>query len=148
MIIIFHLFLTLALELLVYAFGDKFRFKSVIAMFTANILLNTTMNIVATQMNNEQSYLVFIICAEIFTFVTEAFVYFLFTDKKLWYCFVIAFTANILSLAIGNVFNQTELIYKNGVVLPITIVFAFITSLIIGLSVGLLIYKKILNKIK
>ncbi len=81
MIIIFHLFLTLALELLVYAFGDKFRFKSVIAMFTANILLNTTMNIVATQMNNEQSYLVFIICAEIFTFVTEAFVYFLFSDK-------------------------------------------------------------------
>ena len=148
MIIIFHLFLTLALELLVYAFGDKFRFKSVIAMFTANILLNTTMNIVATQMNNEQSYLVFIICAEIFTFVTEAFVYFLFSDKKLWYCFVIAFTANILSLAIGNVFNKTGLIYKNGVVLPITVVFAFITSLIIGLSLGLLIYKKILNKIK
>ena len=148
MIIIFHLFLTLALELLVYAFGDKFRFKSVIAMFTANIILNTTMNIVATQMNNEQSYLVFIICAEIFTFVTEAFVYFLFSDKKLWYCFVIAFTANILSLAIGNVFNKTGLIYKNGVVLPITVVFAFITSLIIGLSLGLLIYKKILNKIK
>ena len=148
MIIIFHLFLTLALELLVYAFGDKFRFKSVIAMFTANILLNTTMNIVATQMNNEQSYLVFIICAEIFTFVTEAFVYFLFSDKKLWYCFVIAFTANILSLAIGNVFNKTGLIYKNGVVLPITVVFAFVTSLIIGLSLGLLIYKKILNKIK
>lgn len=148
MIIVFHLFLTLALELLVYAFGDRFRFKSVIAMFTANILLNTTMNIVATQMNNEQSYLVFIICAEIFTFVTEAFVYFLFSDKKLWYCFVIAFTANILSLAIGNVFNKTGLIYKNGVVLPITVVFAFITSLIIGLSLGLLIYKKILNKIK
>ena len=148
MIIVFHLFLTLVLELLVYAFGDKFRFKSVIAMFTANMLLNTTMNIVATQMNNEQSYLIFIICAEIFTFVTEAFVYFLFTDKKLWYCFVIAFTANILSLAIGNVFNKTELVYKNGVVLPITVVFAFITSLIIGLSLGLLIYKKILNKIK
>ena len=119
-----------------------------IALFTANIILNTTMNIVATQMNNEQSYLVFIICAEIFTFVTEAFVYFLFSDKKLWYCFVIAFTANILSLAIGNVFNKTGPIYKNGVVLPITVVFAFITSLIIGLSLGLLIYKKILNKIK
>lgn len=148
MIIVFHLFLTLALELLVYAFGDRFRFKSVIALFTANIILNTTMNILATQMNNEQSYLVFIICAEIFTFVTEAFVYFLFTDKKLWYCFVIAFTANILSLTIGNLFNQTGLVYKNGVVLPITVVFAFITSLIIGLSLGLLIYKKILNNIK
>ncbi len=148
MIIIFHLFLTLALELLVYAFGDKFRFKTVMAMFIANIVLNTTMNVVASQMSDEKSYLIFIICAEVFTFVTEAFIFFLFADKKLWYSFVISFTANILSLAIGNIFNQTGVVYKNGVVLPLTVIFTLITSLIIGLSLGLYLYKFILNKIK
>lgn len=147
MIIVFHLFLTLALELLVYSFGDKFRFKSVIAMFTANLILNMTMNLIVTQMENEELYLIFIICAEIFAFVTEAFLFFLFTNKKLWYCFLISFTANILSLAIGNVFNQTGLIYKNGVVFPLTVAFSFIVSSIIGISLGFYLYNKfILSK--
>ena len=126
MIIFFHLFLTLALELLVYGFGDRFRLKSMLALFVANILLNFTMNMVATQMASETQYLIFIIGAEFFTFVVEAFLYFLFTNKKLWYCFVISFTANILSLAVGNVFNQTGLIYKNGVVIPLTVIFIVI----------------------
>lgn len=120
MIIIFHLLLTIALELLVYGFADRFRLKSVSAMLIANVILNLTMNILAREMSSYSSYIYFIIGAEIFTFITEAFVFFLFTNKKLWYCFLISFTANILSLAMGNIFNQTGLIYKNGVVYTIT----------------------------
>ncbi|MBO4855763.1 MAG: hypothetical protein J5511_00105 [Bacilli bacterium] len=127
MIIFFHLFLTLALELLVYGFGDRFRLKSMLTLFVANILLNFTMNMVATQMASETQYLIFIIGAEIFTFVVEAFLYFLFTKKKLWYCFLISFTANILSLAVGNAFNQTGLIYKNGVVNTGTVILIVVT---------------------
>ena len=127
MMIVFHLFLTTALELLIYGLGDRFKLKSMLAMFGANVLLNFTMNLVALDITGESAYTFYIISAEIFTFVVEAFVYFLFTKKKLWYCFLISFTANILSLAVGNAFNQTGLIYKNGVVNTGTVILIAVT---------------------
>ena len=127
MIILFHLFLTLAVELLIYGLGDRFKYKSMTALFMGNIVLNLTMNMLASEFNNHNAYLTFIICAEIFTFITEGFLYFLFSEKKLWYCLLIAFTANISSLAIGNIFNQTGLVYKNDVVLPIIVICIVIT---------------------
>ena len=124
--IIFHLFLTIALELLVYSFADHFKLKSFLALLIGNLLLNFTMNTLATQMTSYSSYFFFLLGAEIFTFITEAFLFYLFTDKKLWFCFVVSFNANILSLAVGNIFNQTGLIYKNGVVIPVTVVWIVI----------------------
>lgn len=137
MIIAFHLLLTLAFELLIYGLGDKFKMKSILAMYIGNILLNLTMNIVITTLPDKTSYLIFVITYEILTFITEAFLYYLFTDKKLWYCFIIAFTANILSLAIGNVFNYTEVIYKNDVVVTLIVSFALIVALELFISVFL-----------
>ena len=134
-IILFHLLLTLMFELLIYGLGDKFKMKSLLAMYVGNILLNLTMNIAASSFNDHTSYLIFIISFEVFTFVTEAFLYFLFTDKKLWYCFLIAFAANILSLAIGNVFNTTGVIYKNDVVITLVVIFAVIVSVELAISV-------------
>ena len=134
-IIIFHLLVTLLFELIIYGIGDKFKMKSMLAMYVGNILLNSTMNLVATSLTDKTAYLIFIICYEVFTFVTEAFLFYLFTSKKLWYCFLIAFAANMLSLAIGNVFNATGVIYKNDVVITLVVIFAVLVSLQITLSV-------------
>ena len=143
MTIIFHLCLTIAIELLVYGFADHFKLRSVSALIIGNFLLNSTMNILATQMDSYSSYFFFLLGAEIFTFVTEAFLFYLFTDKKLWFCFVVSFAANIFSLAIGNIFNQTGIINKNGVVLPVTVIWIVIIALEFALAYALWLRKYI-----
>ena len=143
MTIIFHLCLTIAIELLVYGFADHFKLRSVSALIIGNFLLNSTMNILATQMDSYTSYFFFLLGAEIFTFVTEAFLFYLFTDKKLWFCFVVSFAANIFSLAIGNIFNQTGIINKNGVVLPVTVIWIVIIALEFAFAYALWLRKYI-----
>ena len=143
MAIIFHLCLTIAIELLVYGFADHFKLRSVSALIIGNFLLNSTMNILATQMDSYTSYFFFLLGAEIFTFVTEAFLFYLFTDKKLWFCFVVSFAANIFSLAIGNIFNQTGIINKNGVVLPVTVIWIVIIALEFAFAYALWLRKYI-----
>ena len=126
MLIAFHLFLTLAIELLIYLFMDKFRLKTFITMGVANLVLNLTMNVIAMNIKTYNAYLTFIIIAEVSVFVIESCIYYLFTKKPIWYCLLASLAANSTSLAIGYIFNQTTLIYKNDVVITLTVIFALI----------------------
>lgn len=149
MVIAFHLFLTLALELLIYGLVHKFYWKPLLAMLISNIILNLTMNFLAVSIDSKNQYMIFIISFEIFTFISEAFVLFLFSNKKLWFCFLICFCANILSLSIGYVFNYFSLINKNEVVIPSLVICGILISLEIILSVILFLiplYRRLNDK--
>ena len=129
MLIAFHLFLTLAVELVIYLFMDNFKLRTFVTMGIANLILNLSMNIVTMYLKTYQAYLTFIIIAEVSVFVIEACIYYLFTKKPLWYCLLASLAANATSLAMGYVFNQSDVIYKNGVVITLTVIFALIVGI-------------------
>lgn len=140
--ILFSLLLTLAIELLIYGFADRFNPKSYMMMLIVNIVLNVTMNTILLSLNSYQAYIIGLIIAEALVFIIESITFYLFTKKKLWFAILIAFTANVTSLAIGNLFNQLN-IYENTIAFYIWIcVFMFIVSLQIGIVLYLFLIKK------
>lgn len=114
------------LEMLIYGLMDKFRFKSFLALSITNIILNITMNLILVSINEESTYYIVLYCSEIFVFAAESLIYYIFTKKRLWYCFLASFTANISSYAVGNAINHTQLFNKSDVVI-ITIIAIFCT---------------------
>ncbi len=140
--ILFSLLITLAVELFIYGFADRFNHRSYIMMFVINIILNVTMNVVLLSINNYQTYLIILIIAEVLVFIIESITFYLFAKKKLWFSFLIGFTANITSLAVGNTFNYFKVI-ENAIAFYILIcVFMFIVSIQIGIVLYFYIIKK------
>ena len=140
--ILFSLLLTLSVELLIYGFADRFNPKSYIMMLIINVVLNVSMNTILLSLNSYQAYIIGLIIAEALVFIIESITFYLFTKKKLWFAILIAFTANVTSLAIGNLFNQFN-IYENTIAFYIWIcVFMFIVSIQIGIVLYLFLIKK------
>lgn len=130
--ILFALTLTLFLEGLVYALCFKFEFKTLVAVSIANILINTFMNFTITSLVSYKEYMIWLMMFEVLTFITEAIVCFIFSKGKLWFCFLAAFTANIVSFAVGYTFNYFNLFKENGtLIIGSTILFVLYTGLIV-----------------
>lgn len=140
--IIFALFLTLAVELTIYGFADRFNLKSFLMMLGVNIVLNLTMNFILLSIKNYQTYLTVLIIAEILVFIIESITFYLFSKKKLWFAILIAFTANITSLALGNMFNYLHTIDYAIAFYILVSLFALIISSLIWLTVCLYLMRK------
>ena len=132
--LLFHLSITLLVEMFIYGLMDNLKLKSFIAMFAANITLNLTMNIIAMFIQTYKAYFTFILIAEISVFIIEACLYYLFTKKPLWYAFLASLAANSSSLAVGVLVNHFGIVNKNGLAIAITVVNFVIVLVLIALS--------------
>ena len=141
--IIFALELTMMVELLIYGFMDSFNFKSFIAMYVTNIILNLSMNITLYYIKDYSTYLTLLIIFEISVFVIEGFIYYLFTKKRLWYCFLASFTANICSFALGYLFNYYNIPHNQMWFFILTSIFVVLFSIELAYSLFLFIKEKI-----
>ena len=140
--IIFALLLTLAVELFIYAFADHFRLKSYLIMFGVNVILNITMNVILLSLNSYQAYITGLIIAEVIVFVIEAMTFYIFAEKKLWFAILIAFTANIASLALGNLFNQFKITDNMVAYYILLIVFLCLISAQVAIVISFFIKKR------
>lgn len=140
--IVFALFLTLAIELTIYGFADRFNLKSFFMMLGVNIVLNLSMNFILMSIKNYQTYLLILIIAEVLVFIIESITFYLFSKKKLWFAILIAFTANITSLALGNMFNYLHTIDYAIAFYVLVSLFALIISGEIWFVVCLYLMKK------
>ena len=140
--IVFALFLTLAVELTIYGFADRFNLKSFLMMLGVNIIFNLTMNFILLSIKNYQTYLTVLIIAEVLVFIIESITFYLFSKKKLWFAILIAFTANITSLALGNMFNYLHTIDYAIAFYILVPLFALIISSLIWLTVCLYLMRK------
>ena len=103
--VVFSLLLTLVIELTIYALMDKFSYKSFVAMFITNVILNVAMNLILIFINTKQEYLMWLMIMEIIVFIIESLVFYFVSKKRLWFSLLAAFTTNISSLAIGYLLN-------------------------------------------
>ena len=124
--ILISLFITLAVELLIYGLMDRFKFLSFMVMFGTNVVLNTTMNIILSFMPSYQAYLTALIIFEVSVVIVEGFIFKLVSKKNIPYSLLAAFTANVLSFTAGYFFNLSHIMDKKG---------AFIYSSLITLIV-------------
>ena len=124
--ILISLFITLAVELLIYGLMDRFKFLSFMVMFGTNVVLNTTMNIILSFMPSYQAYLTTLIIFEVSVIIIEGVVFKLVSNKNIPYSLLAAFTANVLSFTVGYFFNLSHVMDKKG---------AFIYSSLITLIV-------------
>lgn len=135
--ILFALSTTLLFEGLIYFFVSKYNFKLSLIMGLSNIILNVTMNLLLNVVNTNQ-YLITLISFEIFTFLVEAFIFYLFSKEKLYLCFLYSLTANILSLTIGYLFNLSDIVKEKGLLIILSLIF-------LNLYLGLLFAAFFLN---
>ncbi len=120
--LLFHLSLTLMIELLIYGLMDSLKLKSFIALSAANLTLNLTMNIIAMFMKTYNAYINFLAIAEVSVFIIEACVFYLFSNKPFWYCLLASLAANATSLALGVVINHLGILNKNGIAIAMTVI--------------------------
>ena len=96
-------------------------------MSLANLILNFSMNLFARLMSTIGAYYYFIIGFEICTFIAEALVLFFICKKKKIISFLASFLANVFSLGIGLLINNSVPDTKTTIVL--IVVFGVIYSL-------------------
>ena len=144
--LLFHLSLTLLVEMTIYGLMDSFKLKSFIALSAANITLNLAMNILAMFMKTYQAYINFLAIAEVSVFIIEACVLYLFSNKPIWYCFLASLAANSTSLALGIVANHLELLNKNGMAIAITVINFVIYFFLAAISALVFSSPRLLNK--
>ena len=112
--IIFSLLITLCFEGMIYALFSNFSFKTYLALFIANIVLNLTMNIILTSIEDYSLYISVLTLFEVMTFITETFIFSLFFTAPIWYSIIVALTANMLSLMVGDLCNHYLKINETG----------------------------------
>lgn len=139
--ILFSLFLTTAIEGIIYAVSNRFDLKTYVIMLVTNIVLNPTMNIFITSIKSYNGYLTALIIWEVFTIAIESLIYFFVTKKKYPFSLLIAFSANIASFAIGNAINKLNIVSNEKAYLVGSIIFIFFTILELLLFLVLFIYR-------
>ena len=144
--LLFHLALTLVVEMLIYGLMDNLKLKSFIAMFAANVTLNLGMNITVMFMKTYYAYYTFLLIAEISVFIIEAGIYYFFTKKPIWYCLLASLAANASSLALGVLANHFNILNKNGMAIAITVINFLIVFLLAGLSAWAFSAPRLLDK--
>ena len=144
--LLFHLSLTLMVEMIIYGLMDQFKLNSFIALSAANLTLNLGMNILAMFMKTYQAYFNFLVIAEISVFIIEAGIFYLFSNKPIWYVALASLAANASSLALGVVANHVNLLNKNGIAIAITVINFVVYFLLVALSALVFSSPRLLNK--
>ena len=135
--IIFALLVTLCIEGIIYALFSNFSFKTYIGLFIANIILNLTMNFILSSISEQSLYISILVLFEVMTFLTESFIFYLFTKTPFWYSGTIALTANFLSLATGDFCNHYLKINETGTFL----ISSGILIILTGLTLAFVFYR-------
>ena len=129
--IIFALVLTLFIEGIIYSLCNRVNFKTLLAMSVANLVLNLSMNFFLLIFKTQQDYMIALMICEVLTTIIEAFVFFFFSKKKMWFSFLVSLAANATSFAFGYTLNALGLCTENGALfLSSIILFALFTVLL------------------
>ena len=104
--ILFPLSITLLLEPLIFSLIKKFDFKVFLVSSIANLVLNTTMNVIIHFILEKRIYALFLFNYEIATIFVEALIVNLFCKIKYGKCLLFSMFANIASLTMGSMLNS------------------------------------------
>jgi len=132
--IIFALSITIFFEGVIYFFMDKYNFRTFFALFGVNALSNMAMNITLSFLEEKSLYLAILIVWEVLTTTGEALLFFFISKKPLWYSFLAAISANILSLAIGYTLNYFKLFQEKGALIIGSIILFSLSAILLALS--------------
>ena len=100
-IILFPLSLTLLIETIIYMFLKWGDIKLFVVASVANIVLNTTMNLILLSITDATAYYIVLISYEIGTTLVEALIITLFMRFKFWKTLLFAVLANGVSYLVG-----------------------------------------------
>ena len=100
----FALAVTLAIETIIYLILDWKSLKLFIVCSAANIILNTSMNVVLLQLDRGSLYWILLASFEVATILIESLVIFLFCRYPYPKTLLVAALANVLSFLIGFLF--------------------------------------------
>ena len=140
MSIVFALFITLGMELLITTLFFFKDIKVLISLTIANVILNLTMNMTIGVMPNETAYYIYLAVFEVFTTLVESIVLIFVCNKKPLKSFLVASLANASSLGIGLLINHFETDTKTKMIL--TIIFALIYAIVVAIDVSFYLLDK------
>ena len=100
-IILFPLSVTLLIETVIYMFLKWGDIKLFVVASVANIVLNTTMNLILLSITDATAYYIVLISYEIGTTLVEALIITLFMRFKFWKTLIFAVLANGVSYLVG-----------------------------------------------
>ena len=141
-IILFPLSLTLLIETIIYMFLKWGDIKLFVVASVANIVLNTTMNLILLSITDATAYYIVLISYEIGTTLVEALIITLFMRFKFWKTLLFAVLANGVSYLVGLLLQP---VYQTRTtIIVLTIVFlAFYLAFEV---VTIIFYSKKANK--
>ena len=138
--IVFALFITLGVELLITSLFFFKDIKVLISLTIANVILNLAMNMTIGVMPNETAYYIYLAVFEVFTTLVESIVLIFVCNKKPLKSLLVAALANISSLGIGLLINHFEIDTKTKMIL--TIIFALIYAIVVAIDVSFYLLDK------
>lgn len=141
-IILFPLLLTLLIETIIYMFLKWGDIKLFVVASVANIVLNTTMNLILLSITDATAYYIVLISYEIGTTLVEALIITLFMRFKFWKTLLFAVLANGVSYLVGLLLQpvyqtRTTIIVLTIVFLALYLAFEVVT---------IIFYSKKVNK--
>ena len=141
-IVLFPLSLTLLIETIIYMFLKWGDIKLFVVASVANIVLNTTMNLILLSITDATAYYIVLISYEIGTTLVEALIITLFMRFKFWKTLLFAVLANGVSYLVGLLLQP---VYQTRTtIIVLTIVFL---ALYLAFEVVIIIfYSKKANK--
>ena len=131
-IILFPLSLTLLIETIIYMFLKWGDIKLFVVASVANIVLNTTMNLILLSITDATAYYIVLISYEIGTTLVEALIITLFMRFKFWKTLLFAVLANGVSYLVGLLLQpvyqtRTTIIVLTIVFLALYLAFEVVT---------------------
>ena len=131
-IILFPLSLTLLIETIIYMFLKWGDIKLFVVASFANIVLNTTMNLILLSITDATAYYILLISYEIGTTLVEALIITLFMHFKFWKTLLFAVLANGVSYLVGLLLQpvyqtRTTIIVLTIVFLALYLAFEVVT---------------------
>ncbi len=131
-IILFPLSLTLLIETVIYMFLKWGDIKLFVVASVANIVLNTTMNLILLSITDATAYYIVLISYEIGTTLVEALIITLFMRFKFWKTLLFAVLANGVSYLVGLLLQpvyqtRTTIIVLTIVFLALYLAFEVVT---------------------
>ncbi len=131
-IILFPFSLTLLIETIIYMFLKWGDIKLFVVASVANIVLNTTMNLILLSITDATAYYIVLISYEIGTTLVEALIITLFMRFKFWKTLLFAVLANGVSYLVGLLLQpvyqtRTTIIVLTIVFLALYLAFEVVT---------------------
>ncbi len=141
-IILFPLSVTLLIETVIYMFLKWGDIKLFVVASVANIVLNTTMNLILLSITDATAYYIVLISYEIGTTLVEALIITLFMRFKFWKTLLFAVLANGVSYLVGLLLQPVYQTRTTIIVLTIV----FLTLYLAFEVVTIIFYSKKANK--